>query len=56
MPFRGGDHKERNVFQYGVSVVSESYTGLAKAHRGSESRTLTTDAMLGAPDVVDTPY
>lgn len=46
----------KSVFQYGVSVVSESYTGLAKAHRDSESRTLTTEAMLGASGVVDIPY
>jgi len=43
------------MFQYGISVVSESYTGLAKAHQDSESWTLATDAMLGAPDIVDKP-
>lgn len=44
-----------SVFQYGISVVSESYTGLAKAHQDSESWTLATDATVGAPAVVDKP-
>jgi hypothetical protein len=30
--------------------------GLAKAYRGSESRILITEAMLGASIIVDTPY